>query len=74
MIMACNAIRMVIRLPVKYLHDTVVLVHYCREVSEAAGGAFGRAEQLQPHLGIICKCSSYLGDEGQGVGFVRLYV
>lgn len=53
-IMPFNAIRMVIRLQMKYLHDTVVWVHWCGEVRKAAGG---RAEWLQPDLSLICKPS-----------------
>lgn len=44
-IMPFNAISMVIRLRMKYLHDTVVRVHWCGEVTEAAGGALGRTGQ-----------------------------
>ena len=57
-IMPFNAIRMVIRLHMKYLHDTVVWVRWCGEVRKAAGGAFGRAEWLQPDLSLICETSS----------------
>lgn len=41
-IMPFNAIRMVIRLQMKYLHDTVVWVRWCGEVRKAASGAFGK--------------------------------
>lgn len=57
-IMPFNAIRIVIRLQMKYLHDTVVWVHQCGEVRKAAGGSFGRAEWLQPDLVLISKPSS----------------
>ncbi len=57
-IMQFNAIRMVIRLQMKYLHDTVMWVHECGEVRKAVGETLGRAEWLQPDLGLICKTSS----------------
>lgn len=53
-IMPFNAIRMVIRLQMKCLHDTVVWVRWCGEFRKAAGGEFERTERLQPNLGLIC--------------------
>lgn len=56
-IMPFNAIRMVIRLQMKYLYDTVVWVYWCGEFRKAVGREFRRTERLRPNLGLICKPS-----------------